>query len=48
MVAGVPCATGTVALNSLVLRLEPPIAYDFMIVVHQPDGSVLTRQIFGE
>ena len=40
--------TITVTLNGVVLRLEPPIANDFMIVVHQPDGSVLTRRIFGE
>ena len=47
-VAGAGCTPGTVALNAQVLRLEPPIAYDFMIVVHQPDGTVLTRRIFGE
>ena len=47
-IAGAACTTGTVALNGVVLRLESPIAYDFMIVVHQPDGSVLTRRIFGE
>ena len=47
-IAGAACTTGTVALSGVVLRLDPPIANDFMIVVHQPDGSVLTRRIFGE
>lgn len=47
-VGGAACADGTVTLKGLVLKLDPPISYDFLIVVHQPDGSTLTRRIYGE
>ena len=47
-VAGASCAAGSLSLSGAVLRLDPPITYDFMIVVHQPDGSTLTRRIYGE
>lgn len=47
-VAGASCRSGTLTLNGMVLRLEPIIPNNFMIVVHQPDGSTLTRRIYGE
>ena len=47
-VPGASCLAGTASLEGIVLRLEPPILYNFLIVVHQPDGSMLTRRIYGE
>jgi hypothetical protein len=43
------CAFGaTTALNGLVVQIEPPILGNFLLVVHQPDGSALQRSILGE
>jgi hypothetical protein len=42
------CTQQPVALDGVVLRAEPIIPNSFMIVVHQPDGSTLVRNILGE
>jgi hypothetical protein len=43
------CASGaTTTLNGLVVQIEPPILGNFLLVVHQPDGSTLQRSILGE
>jgi hypothetical protein len=45
---GTNCTGAIVELRGEPLRLEPPIPRPLTIVVHQPDGSRLTRQIWGE
>jgi hypothetical protein len=47
-VSGASCLGGTALVAGVELRLEPPILNDFLIVVHQPDGTTLTRRIYGE
>jgi hypothetical protein len=43
------CASGApTALNGLVVQIEPLILGNFLLVVHQPDGSTLQRSILGE
>jgi hypothetical protein len=42
------CRSGSSTLNGAVVRIEPLILYDFMLIVHQPDGSSLVRRIYGE
>jgi len=44
----VSCAWTTVELRGASLCLDPPIPYPLTIVVHQPDGTTLTRQVWGE
>jgi hypothetical protein len=46
--AGVGCTQAIVELRGEPLRLDPPIPRPLTIVVHQPDGSTLTRQVWGE
>jgi hypothetical protein len=45
---GANCTGAIVELRGEPLRLEPPIPRPLTIVVHQPDGSTLTRQVWGE
>lgn len=42
------CRSGSNTLSGLVVRIEPSITYDFALIVHQPDGSLLARRIYGE
>jgi hypothetical protein len=42
------CYQVVVELRGEPLRLDPPIPRPLTIVVHQPDGSTLTRQVWGE
>jgi hypothetical protein len=44
----VACRSGSTTLNGVVVRIEPLILFDFMLIVHQPDGSTLVRRIYGE
>jgi hypothetical protein len=46
--ANVACQSGSVALNGVVVRIEPLILNLFEFRVHQPDGSTLVRRIYGE
>ena len=46
--AGIGCTQAIVALYGEPLRIDPPIQRPLTIVVHQPDGTTLTRQLWGE
>lgn len=42
------CTQAFVTLDGVILRVEPVIPTQFFIVVHQPDGTTLSRRIYGE
>lgn len=42
------CLSGNASLSGMVLNIAPPVGYNFMVIVHQPDGSTLVKRIYGE
>jgi hypothetical protein len=46
--AGIACTQAIVALYGEPLHVDPPIQRPLTIVVHQPDGTTLTRELWGE
>jgi hypothetical protein len=47
-VDGAACGAGSALLNGLAVTVGPTIATHFTLVVHQPNGSTLSRSILSE
>ena len=45
---GIACLDMPVALDGVMLRVDPIVPNPFAIIVHEPDGSTIVRKILAE